>query len=142
MSLTVQRSRIARVRRIQHQLAASAAANAAGQVRALENNQQRLRNMRHGLGAEPGPTDGSALASRGELAMRIEAARDGLGKSIVNAHAALKLREQARLGARRNQEAAEKLEHKARTAHGHREEKRSAGFFRRARRTSGNGEAE
>ena len=142
MSPAVQRSRIARVRRIQHQLAASAAASAAGQIRALENNQQRLRNMRQGLGAEPGHTDGATLASRGELAMRIEAAREGLGKSIVNAHAALKLREQARLGARRDQEAAEKLEHKARTAQGHREEKRSAGLFRRARRPSANGEAE
>ena len=141
MSVTVQRARIARVRRLQHQLAATAAASAADQVRTLENNQQRLRQMRQGLGPEPGRTSGATLASRGELAMRIEAARDGLKKPILNANAAVKLREEARLRARRDQEAAEKLEGRARSGDAQREEKRSAGLFRRTSRTTfANGE--
>ena len=142
MSLTLQRARVARVRRLQHQLAATAAASAADQVRALENNQQRLRQMRQGLGTEPGPTSGATLASRGELALRIEAARDGLSHSIVNASAAVRLREQARLRARRDQEAAAKLERQARSSDAQREEKRSAGLFRRSKRASVDGERE
>ena len=113
MSAVQQRARIARVRRIQHGLAASAAAKALGHVQLLEGNQQRLGAMRDGLGAEQGSTTGWALAGRGELTMRLEAARDSLGTTIAGARAAAGLREQARIGARRQQESAEKLEKQA-----------------------------
>ena len=110
------RARIARVRRIQHGLAALAAAKASGHVKTLESNRQRLKQMGEALAAEPGPSSGATLASRGELAMRLETARDGLAQSIDMARAAAGRREQARLGARRDQESAEKLERKAAAA--------------------------
>ena len=116
MSFLRQRARIARVRGIQHSLAALAAAKASGHVVTLESNQQRLKQMGEALTAPPGPSTGATLASRGELAMRLDAARHGLGQSIDVARAAASLRERARLGARRDQESAEKLEKKAASA--------------------------
>lgn len=142
MSGVQQRARIARVRRIQHGLAASAAAKALGHVEVLENNKQRLGAMRDGLGAEQGSTTGSALASRGELTMRLEAARDSLGTTIAGARAAAKLREQARLGARRQQESADKLEKQAVKAAEGAEAVRSAAPFRLRARAPINGDVE
>lgn len=130
MSALSQRARIARVRRIQHDLAALAAAKASGHVQMLETNRERLKIMREGLAAEPGPTSGAALSSRGELAMRLEAAGDGLVKTIAGARAAASLREKARIGARRDQESAEKLEQKALTVAARAEDRRSAALFR------------
>lgn len=135
MSLIRQRARIARVRRIQHDRAALAAAKAAGHVRALESNDERLGQMRRNLGAEAGITTGAVLASRGELAMRLEAAREGLGVSINGARAAAALREQARLGARRDQESAEKLQERAASAAAREEDRRMAARFRPRLRT-------
>lgn len=130
MSLVRQRARIARVRRLQHDRAALAAAKAAGHVRALESNDERLGQMRRNLAAEPGLTTGALLASRGELAMRLESARAGLGLSINGARAAAALREQARLGARRDQESAEKLQDRAATHAAREEDRRLAAGFR------------
>lgn len=130
MSMIRQRARIARVRRIQHDLAALAAAKASGHVQMLETNQQRLKVMREGLAAAPGVTSGAALSSRGELAMRLEAARDGLGKTIDGARAAASLREKARVGARRDQESADKLQQKALSAVTRSEDRRNAALFR------------
>ncbi len=130
MTALRQRARIARVRRIQHDLAALAAAKASGHVQALEGNQQKLKQMREGLSAAPGLTNGAALSSRGELAMRLEAAREGLGRTIVGARAAAALREKARIGARRDQESAEKLENKALSAAARTEDRRNAALFR------------
>ena len=125
-----QRARIARVRRIQHDLAALAAAKASGHVQMLENNSEKLQMMRQSLAATAGPTMGVTLASRGELAMRLEAARDGLGQTIAGARAAASMREKARIGARRDQESAEKLEEKALSAAARAEDRRSAALFR------------
>jgi hypothetical protein len=109
-ALVLQRARIARVRRIQHGQAASAAAEAAGRVQMLEMNRERLRRMRGELHPIAGPTDGAALARMGELAMRLDNARHGLGPTIDNARLAAAARESERLAARRDQESAEKLE--------------------------------
>lgn len=130
MSALSQRARIARVRRIQHDLAALAAAKASGHVQTLESNQKKLKLMREGLSAAPGLTSGAELSSRGELAMRLEAARDGLGRTIVGARAAASLREKARIGARRDQESAEKLEQKALSAAARAEDRRNNALFR------------
>jgi len=135
MSSIRQRARIARVRRIQHDRAALAAARAAGHVRQLESNDERLGQMRRNLGVEPGLTTGAVLAGRGELAMRLEAAREGLGRSINGARVAAALREQARLGARRDQESAEKLQDRAATAAAREEDRRAAARFRPRLRT-------
>jgi hypothetical protein len=130
MSVVAQRARIARVRRLQHDLAAAAAAKANGHVQTLELNSRRLKQIREGLSAEPGLTCGAALASRGELAQRLESARNGLGRTIEGARAAARLREAERLGARRDQEGAEKLEQRAWQAEGRAADRRASASFR------------
>jgi hypothetical protein len=123
MSNVRQRARIARVRKIQHGMAALAATRAQDHVQALENNEQRLQQMRVALGAAAGVCMGADLASRGELAMRLEAAELGLAKAVA-------LREQARIGARRDQESAEQLEQRAASAIARKQDRRSAALFR------------
>lgn len=105
-----QRQRIVKVRRIQHALAANAAATAAGRVRSLELSRERLLQMRAELKPVEGPTTGQALAQMGELALRLDSARLGLGPTIDSARSAAATREAERLAARRDQESAEKLE--------------------------------
>ena len=105
-----QRQRIVRVRKIQHALAANAAAEAVGRVRNLELSRERLLQMRAELKPVQGPTTGQALAQMGELALRLDSARLGLGQTIDSARSAAATREAERLVARRDQESAEKLE--------------------------------
>jgi hypothetical protein len=135
-----QRARIGRIRRIQHGLAAFAAVKASGHVQMLEANEEKLKQMRLGLAAGTGATSGAALASRGELAMRLESARDGLQGTIAGARAAAMLREEARIEARRDQESAEKLERRAATAAARSEDKRVGARFRARPRQIDNGE--
>ncbi len=137
MKLVRQRARIGRIRRIQHNLAAFAAARASGHVEMLEANEEKLKQMRFGLSSATGPTSGAALASRGELAMRLESAREGLRPTIAGARVAAQLREQARLEARRDQESAEKLEQRAASAAARAEDKRMAARFRPRPRNPG-----
>ena len=108
-----QRARIARVRRLQHGLAASSAAEAAGQLRDLVVSSERLAQLRSELGASEGETSGAWLACVGELAMRLDKARLGLAPSIDAARSAASAKEQARVRARQDQESAERLEHAA-----------------------------
>src|SRR3546814_14547138 len=105
-----QRARIVRVRRVQHDLAAAAAARASAELKALEHSEERLKQLRQGLGADQGEVFGGALASLGELAMRLDKAREGLGRTINGARVQVAAREGVRLAARRAQECAEKLE--------------------------------
>jgi len=108
--LVRQRARLARVRRIQHGLAASVAAEAAGRVQMLETSRERLLQMRSELSPIAGATTGAAMARMGELAMRLDAARYNLGPTIDSARSAAAAREAERRAARRDQESAEKLE--------------------------------
>ena len=108
--LVRQRARLARVRRIQHGLAATVAAQAAGRVQMLETSRERLLQMRSELRPTEGPTTGAAMARMGELAMRLDSARYNLGPTIDSARSAAAARETERRAARRDQESAEKLE--------------------------------
>ena len=108
--LVRQRARLARVRRIQHGLAASVAAQAAGRVQMLETSRARLSQLRAELKPAEGPTTGAAMARMGELAMRLDAARHNLAPTIDSARSAAAAREAERCAARRDQESAEKLE--------------------------------
>lgn len=121
-----QRARLARVRRIQHGLAATAAAQAKGEVRMLEDNVDRLARLRGGLGVGEGVTSGAYLSSLGELAMRLDKAREGLDRTIKGARAAADARETVRLAARRDQESAERLEQRAVSAAERLAERRAA----------------
>ncbi|HYJ52942.1 MAG TPA: hypothetical protein VEW04_07200 [Allosphingosinicella sp.] len=107
--LVRQRGRLARVRRIQHGLAATVAAAAAERVQLLETSRERLRQMRAELRPIAGLTSGADLARMGELAMRLDSARFGLAPTIESARDAAALRETERRAARRDQESAEKL---------------------------------
>ena len=107
--LVRQRARLARVRKIQHGLAATVAAAAAERVQLLETSRERLRQMRAELRPIEGATSGAALARMGELAMRLDSARFGLAPTIASARDAAALRETERRAARRDQESAEKL---------------------------------
>ncbi|HYD14629.1 MAG TPA: hypothetical protein VEC11_17410 [Allosphingosinicella sp.] len=132
-----QRQRIVKVRRIQHALAANAAATAAGRVRSLELSRERLQQMRAELKPVAGPTSGQALAQMGELAMRLDSARLGLAPTIESARSAAAVREAERLAARRDQESAEKLENIAYRAAEELAEQKLRGTFRRRARVQG-----
>ena len=74
--------------------------------------------------------------------MRLEAAREGLAKTIIGAKKAVDLREQARIGARRHQESAEQLEARAASAAARKQDRRAAALFRPRLRNPIEGEAE
>lgn len=107
------RTRIARVRRIQHDLAAADAARAENHAAMLENSAERLMQLRQSLVARHGRSDGATLANLGELAMRLDAAREGLSDAIASARASAEYQAGIRLEARRRQESADRLESRA-----------------------------
>ncbi len=136
--LVRQRARLARVRRVQHNLAAGAAARAAAEVQRLEASVTRLAQLRDGLAAAEGLATGATLASLGELALRLDGARAGLAPSISRARTAADRREAERLEAHRNEESADKLEQRAlATAERLADLKAQARFRLRPRKTSG-----
>lgn len=136
-ALLRQRARIVRVRRIQHNGAATAAADAAGRVQLIEGNRERLSRMRGELRPAEGPMLGAALARMSELAMRLDDARFGLGVSLDAARAAAAAKERARLTARRDQEGAEKLQQAAAVAANDLIERRQRLVARRPNRLKG-----
>lgn len=130
-ALVQQRQRIVRVRRIQHNAAANAAVDAAQRVQMIEGNRARLLQMRGELQPAVGLTSGAALARIGELGMRLDEARFGLGTSLGAARAMAATREGERIAARRDQESAEKLEQAAALAAEEQSEQRLRGLGRR-----------
>lgn len=111
--LVRKRARITRVRSAQHLLAAASAASAEAQVLHLENNAAKLASLRDSLTVESGTTTGAVLQNRGELAQRLDKARDGLATAIVSARAAAEKKVAERLEARQRQESAAKLDARA-----------------------------
>lgn len=112
-ALVAKRARITRVRDVQHRLAMSAAASAEAQVAHLETNAAKLAQMRDSLTVSSGLTTGAVLQNRGELAQRLDKARDGLTDAIVSARAAAEQKVAERLQARQRQESAAKLDARA-----------------------------
>lgn len=112
-ALVAKRARITRVRDVQHRLAMTAAASAEAQVASLETNQAKLAAMRDSLSVTAGPTTGAVLQNRGELAQRLDRARDGLTDALVSARAAAEQKIAERLEARQRQESAAKLDARA-----------------------------
>lgn len=123
-----QLARFARVRTIQHNLAAAAAAEAQRQVESLEASIGKLVGLRDGMRAPGGVIPAAMLASTGEIMTRLDQARETVARSAAGARAQASLREATRLAARRNQESAERLTDKAaRTAEAIAERKRPLG---------------
>lgn len=114
MNAAVRKSlRFARVRAVQHNLAAVAAHKAAKQVEALEASIGKLVSLRDGMCAAPGAASGAALAATGEIAMRLDQARATVAVSAANARIRAIGFQEARLAARLKQETADKLTGKA-----------------------------
>jgi hypothetical protein len=111
--LLQRRARIARVRRVQHLQAAASAAQAEGRADALENTAAHLTQLCHSLSPTTGPIVAAQLSNAGELAMRLDAVRNGLTDSIVSARATALESAARRLEARIRQESAERLEERA-----------------------------
>jgi hypothetical protein len=103
------RARIARVRRIQHTLAAADATRAETHANMLETSAERLLQLRQSMSVGSGKSDGASLASLSELAMRLDNARIGLTDAIASARANATHHADMRLEARRRQESADKL---------------------------------
>jgi hypothetical protein len=110
------RARIARVRKVQHSLAAAAAARAENHAAMLETSAARLAQLRFSLSVSKGMSSGAAIAHLGELAMRLDDARHGLSDAIASARANADQQAEVRLAARRRQESANKLEIRAAAA--------------------------
>ena len=127
-----QRARIARVRKLQHGLAAAAATRATAEADRMEETAARLAQVRDGLPVEA--VSGAALASLGELRGRLDTARAGLAMPIAAARRVAAAKEDKRQAARRDQEAAERLHADARAAADEAAERRLAGTWRQARR--------
>lgn len=105
--------RFARVRALQHNLAAVAAHKAARQVEALEANIGKLVNLRDGMRAPEGIISATALASTGEIAMRLDEARATVAATAAGARQRAAAFQAARLAARQRQECADRLTEKA-----------------------------
>ena len=105
--------RFARVRALQHNLAAVAAHKAVKQVEALEASICKLVSLRDGMRAPPGQATGAALAATGEIAMRLDPARATVAASAAGARARAQSFQEARLAARMKQETADRLTGKA-----------------------------
>jgi len=110
------RARIARVRKVQHSLAAAAAARAENHAVMLETSAERLAQLRFSLSVNKGMSSGAVMANLGELAMRLDDARHGLKDAIASARANASQQAEVRLEARRRQESANKLEARAAAA--------------------------
>ena len=111
--LVQRRARFARIRRVQHLQAAASAAQADARASSLENTAAHLAQLCHSLSPAPGPIVAAQLSNAGELAMRLDAVRNGLTDSIVSARATALESAARRLEARIRQESAERLEERA-----------------------------
>lgn len=126
--------RFARVRTLQHNLAAVAAHKAVQQVEALEASIGKLVSLRDSMCAPPGLASGAALAATGEIAMRLDQARATVAASAAGARARAVAFQEARLAARVKQESADRLTGKAiKAAEQHAERKLAARSLPRKR---------
>ena len=105
--------RFARVRTLQHNLAALTAHRAASQVDALEASIGKLVSLRDAMRPAEGIISGATLASTAEIAMRLDQARASVAATAVSARQRAAACHEARLMARRLQESADRLTEKA-----------------------------
>lgn len=105
--------RFARVRALQHNLAAVAALKAARHVEALDANIGKLVSLRDAMRPPEGIISAAALASTGEIAMRLDDARATVAATAVGARERAEALRAVRLAARQRQECADRLTEKA-----------------------------
>lgn len=111
--LIAKRERMVRARRVQHLLASVETARAQNEALALQDNAQRVQNVRAELYATGEVTSGAQLASHRELAGRLEQAGRHLDGAIYDAQRRVEQREVELRLANRDKEIAERLKEKA-----------------------------
>ncbi|PKP97864.1 MAG: hypothetical protein CVT74_12790 [Alphaproteobacteria bacterium HGW-Alphaproteobacteria-13] len=82
---TARRKRIIRVRSVEHQMAEANLARANGELANLVELAQRLETLRVDLAMAKGAVAGRALNSIGELAMRLDMAKENLAAPLAGA---------------------------------------------------------
>lgn len=120
------RKRLLRVRGVQHRQAMAALTHARDEASQIASNAQRIAKVREELFGTPGATSGANLASKRELASRLERAGRQLDGALYDARLRVDQRDAERIVADRDREIAERLKDKARAARDARREARLA----------------
>lgn len=114
--LIASRKRLLRVRHVQHSQAVGALMSARDEASMIEDNAKRIAQVREELFGEGGAITGAVLASRRELAVRLERASRQLDGALYDANRRVDLRDAERVVADRDREIAERLRDKAKAA--------------------------
>lgn len=120
------RKRLLRVRGVQHRQAMAALTHARDEASQIATNAERIAKVREELFGAPGAINGADLASRRELAGRLERAGRQLDGALYDARQRVDQRDAERIVADRDREIAERLKDKARAAREARREARLA----------------
>ena len=118
------RKRLLRVRDVQHSQAVAAVVRARDEAAQIQDNAQRIAQVRSELFAETGIVTGASLASQRELASRLERAGRQLDGALYDANLRIDARDAERIVADRDREIAERLKDKAQAAREAQREKR------------------
>lgn len=124
--LVARRGRFLRVRHVQHVQAVAEAMEARDQAAQIESNADRIARMRADLFGAEGSSSGAQLASRRELADRLERAGRQLDGALYDARRRIDEKDVRAQAADRDREIAERLKDKARRAAEDRAEARLA----------------
>jgi len=139
--LIASRKRLLRVRDVQHSQTVVALTQARDEASQIASNARRLAEVREALYGDGGATFGGLLASKRELAGRLERAGRQLDGALYDARRKVDERNADRIVADREREIAERLKDKAKAA---REAQREArlGALPRYRRMQSKGTEE
>ena len=118
------RKRLLRVRDVQHSQAVAAVVTARDEAAQIADNAARIARVRSELFGDPGITTGASLATRRELASRLERAGRQLDGALYDANLRIDARDAERIVADRDREIAERLKDKAQAAREAQREKR------------------
>lgn len=112
-NLAERRSRIVRVRQMEHRVARAKLANAEAALANLDRISGRISGLRASLKPDAERTTGLALKSMAEMALRLDAAQSDLAAPIRGAEHDRVRSIAERLAAKSREEGAEKLREKA-----------------------------
>lgn len=112
--LLTRRSRLARVRHVQHALAVADALRAKEEADSIANNAERLARVRAELFQGQGVALGGNFAAYRELAERLERAGRQLDGALYDANRKVNEKQDLRVAANREKEIAERLKERAR----------------------------
>ena len=110
------RKRLLRVRGVQHSQAVAAVVTARDEAAQIADNAERIARVRFELFGEAEVTTGASLATRRELASRLERAGRQLDGALYDANLRIDARDAERIVADRDREIAERLKDKAHAA--------------------------